>query len=184
MYRAHLLLSRSMLAEGEYRAARQELEKMLPFTSHNPQDHAALLSVILKTWIGDKWHPLTSILTSSDYAKAIEVGFGALRILGFRMPVDREEAAALAHELRPSISTDLDIIEVSPYSEFSSQELEIFAYHGRQTHGLRSRVVQFFGIDAFYLTHRARSTRYLCRTCAMTNLSCRARMSAESKRSY
>jgi hypothetical protein len=54
MYNAHLLLSNSTLAEGEYTAARTLVEKTIPYVSHNPEDRAALLSVVVRSWIAQK----------------------------------------------------------------------------------------------------------------------------------
>lgn len=53
MYDAHLLLSQSMLAEGEFQATRLFVEKILRYTIHVPHHRAALLLVNLKAWIGD-----------------------------------------------------------------------------------------------------------------------------------
>jgi hypothetical protein len=56
--------------------------------------------------------PLHVDLTISRYIEAIEVGFEALGILGFPIPVDTKRAADLADELRPGISTDPEVIAV------------------------------------------------------------------------
>lgn len=54
MYDAHLLLSNSILAEGDYLAARTLVERTIPYVSHRSEDRAALLSVVLRSWIADK----------------------------------------------------------------------------------------------------------------------------------
>jgi hypothetical protein len=54
MYDAHLLLSNSILAEGDYLAARTLVERTIPYVSHRSEDRAALLSVVLKSWIAEK----------------------------------------------------------------------------------------------------------------------------------
>lgn len=54
MWDAHLLLSNSTLAEGEYTAARTLVERTIPYVSHKPEDRAALLSVVAKSWIAQK----------------------------------------------------------------------------------------------------------------------------------
>jgi hypothetical protein len=54
MYDAHLLLSNSILAEGDYLAARTLVERTIPYVSHKSEDRAALLSVVLRSWIAEK----------------------------------------------------------------------------------------------------------------------------------
>lgn len=50
----HLLLANAMLAEGTYEETRQLIEKTLPYVSSVPQDQAALLSVLAKSWIRER----------------------------------------------------------------------------------------------------------------------------------
>lgn len=50
----HLLLANAMLAEGNYEGARQLIAKTLPYVSNAPQDQAALLSVLAKSWIAER----------------------------------------------------------------------------------------------------------------------------------
>lgn len=54
MYDTHILLAKAILAEGKYEDARQLIERTLPYVSDVPQDRAALLSVLMKIWIGEK----------------------------------------------------------------------------------------------------------------------------------
>jgi hypothetical protein len=58
---AHLLLAKAILAEGKYEDARHLIEKTLPYVSDVPQDRAALLSVLVKSWIGEKYFILSFI---------------------------------------------------------------------------------------------------------------------------
>lgn len=54
MFQAHLLLSEAILAVGDHEAARALVEKTLPNVSHVREDRAALLSVVVRSWIGSK----------------------------------------------------------------------------------------------------------------------------------
>jgi hypothetical protein len=54
MAHAHLLLAQSQLADGNLQGARLSVENTLPYVSHVPEDRAALLSVVVKSWIGEK----------------------------------------------------------------------------------------------------------------------------------
>jgi len=54
MFNAHLLLARTILAEGDHEAARGFVQSILPLVSNVPQHRAAFLSVVVKSWIGDK----------------------------------------------------------------------------------------------------------------------------------
>jgi hypothetical protein len=54
MFQAHLLLSEAILAEGDHEAARALVEKTIPNVSHVREDRAALLSVVVRSWIGSK----------------------------------------------------------------------------------------------------------------------------------
>ena len=51
----HLLLARAILAEGKYEEARELIEKTLPYLANVPQDRAALLSALVKSWIGERY---------------------------------------------------------------------------------------------------------------------------------
>jgi len=54
MFQAHLLLSEAILAEGDHEAVRALVEKTIPNVSHVREDRAALLSVVVRSWIGSK----------------------------------------------------------------------------------------------------------------------------------
>jgi hypothetical protein len=51
----HLLLAQAILAEGKYEEARELIEKTLPYVANVPQDRAALLSALVKSWIGERY---------------------------------------------------------------------------------------------------------------------------------
>lgn len=57
----HLLLAKAILAEGKYEDARRLIESTLPYISDVPQDRAALLSVLVKSWVGEKYFILPII---------------------------------------------------------------------------------------------------------------------------
>ena len=61
MYDTFILLAKAILAEGKYEEARQLIERTLPCVSDVPQDRAALLSVLVKSWIGEKYFILSII---------------------------------------------------------------------------------------------------------------------------
>ena len=54
MSHAHLLLAQAILAEGNLQSARILVENTLPHVSHVPEDRAGLLSVVVKSWIGER----------------------------------------------------------------------------------------------------------------------------------
>ena len=54
LFNAHLLLSQTILAEGDHEGARAFVENVLPYVSRTPQHRAAFLSVVVKSWIGSE----------------------------------------------------------------------------------------------------------------------------------
>jgi hypothetical protein len=52
---AHSLLCRGLLAENDYQTSRGVAENVLPHVSHIPEHSATFLSIIVKSWIGDKY---------------------------------------------------------------------------------------------------------------------------------
>jgi hypothetical protein len=52
MFNTHLLLSKALCAEKDFNGARLLIQETLPYVSDSPMDRAALLTVLVKGWIG------------------------------------------------------------------------------------------------------------------------------------